>query len=75
MSNKKTNNCDEPYVGPYPITQVWNNGNFTIHQGAVQEHIKLYGLNPITNNNEISVRQGPSIKYVIATGTMPSRYL
>ena len=31
---KKVNNNKEPYVGPYPITQVWTNGNVTIRQGT-----------------------------------------
>ena len=36
LRNKKGNKYEEPYVGPYPITQVWTNGNVTIRQGAVQ---------------------------------------
>ena len=39
VRNKKANKYDETYLGPYPITQVWTNRNFTIRQGAVQEHI------------------------------------
>ena len=36
VCNKKENKYEEPCVGPYPITQVWNNGNVTIRRGAVQ---------------------------------------
>ena len=37
----KANDYEEPYVGPYPIAQVWTNGNVTIHQGTVQESINI----------------------------------
>ena len=30
VRNKKSNKYKEPYVGPYPITQVWTNKIFTI---------------------------------------------
>ena len=47
---KEENNYEDPYVGPYPITQVWTNGNvkihweaenITIHWGAIQECINI----------------------------------
>ena len=37
---KKANNYEEPYVGPYLITQLWTHGNITIRRGTVQEGIK-----------------------------------
>ena len=30
VGNKKSNKYEEPYVRPYPITQVWPSGNVTI---------------------------------------------
>ena len=36
VHNKKSNKYEELYIGPYPITQVWTNGNSTIRQVAVQ---------------------------------------
>ena len=30
LRKKKSNKYEEPYVGPYPITQVWTNGNVTL---------------------------------------------
>ena len=41
VRNKKSNNYKELYVGPYPIDQVWNNGNVTIHRGAEKERINI----------------------------------
>ena len=41
VRNKKGNKYEEPYVGPYLITQLWTDKNFTILQGAVQELIKI----------------------------------
>ena len=41
VSNKKANNYEDLYVGPYPINQVWTNGNVTIRRGAVQERINI----------------------------------
>ena len=41
VRNKKANKYEEPYVGPYPITQVWTNGNVTILWGTVQERINI----------------------------------
>ena len=41
VRNKKGNKYEEPYVGPYLITQLWIDKNFTIFQGAVQELIKI----------------------------------
>ena len=40
-NQKKANNYEEPYVGPYRITQVWTNGNVTIRRGDVQERINI----------------------------------
>ena len=34
------------YVGPYPINQVWKNGNVTIHRGDVQECINIIWIQP-----------------------------
>ena len=47
MRNEKSNKYEELYIGPYPITQVWKNGNVTLHWGDVKERIndiwiKLY---------------------------------
>ena len=39
---KKANNYEEPYVGTYPITQGWNNGNFTIPLGSRKRLHKHY---------------------------------
>ena len=35
VRDKTVNKCEEPYKGPYPITKVCTNGNFTIHRGTV----------------------------------------
>ena len=32
---KDENKYEEPYLGPYEITEVWTNGNFTIGWGTV----------------------------------------
>ena len=34
-------NYKDPYIDPYPITQVWTNGNITIRRGAMQERINI----------------------------------
>ena len=49
MHNKKANKYEEKYVGPYPITQVWENGNFTIHWGTVKERINITCIKPYHN--------------------------
>ena len=36
VRNKKGKKYEETYVGPYPITQVYTNGNISIRQNAVQ---------------------------------------
>ena len=46
VCDKKTNNYKDPYVCPYPITQVWTNINSTIRQGAVQELINIICIKP-----------------------------
>ena len=46
VRNKKTNKYEEPYVGPYPITQVWTNGKFSMRRGAVQERINIRWTKP-----------------------------
>ena len=46
VRNKNSNKYEEPYVGPYPITQVWTNGNVTIRRGAVQERINIRLIKP-----------------------------
>ena len=33
--------CEEPYVEPYPITQVWKIGNVITSRGAVQDRINI----------------------------------
>ena len=55
MRHKK-NTSEDLYVRPYTITYVYTNGNTTIIRGAVQQGIPLYGLKPITNNQEMQVR-------------------
>ena len=35
VRDKTVNKYEEPYKGPYPITKVCTNGNFTIHWGTV----------------------------------------
>ena len=46
VRNKKVHKYEEPYVGPYLITQVWTNVNVTIHRGAVQERINIIWIKP-----------------------------
>ena len=41
LRNKKSNEYEEPYVVPYPIAQVWTNGNLAIHRGAMQDRINI----------------------------------
>ena len=41
VHNKKANKYEEPYVGPYPITQERKNGNVTIHWGSIQDQINI----------------------------------
>ena len=43
---KEVNRYEEPYIGPYLITQVWKNGNVAIRRGNVQEHIKIIWIKP-----------------------------
>ena len=57
MRNRNANKYDETYVCPYLITQLWTNANVTIRQDAVQERITLDGLNHITNNYQMQLRQ------------------
>ena len=46
MRNKKSNKYEEPYMEPYPITQVWSNGNVAIIRGVVQERINIRWIKP-----------------------------
>ena len=46
VRTKKENKYEEPYVGPYPITQVWTNENVTILWGDVQERINIRWIQP-----------------------------
>ena len=46
VRNKKANKYEDPYVGPYPITQVYANVNITIRRGAVQERMNIIWNNP-----------------------------
>ena len=46
MCNKKTHKYEEPYVGSYTINNVWSNGNVTIRQGDVKDHIKTIWIKP-----------------------------
>ena len=46
VRNKNENNHEEPYIGPYPITRVWTNGNVTMRWGAVKEHIHTIWTKP-----------------------------
>ena len=57
MRNKKENEYEEPYVGPYPINQVCTDGNFTIRRGSVQERINIRWIKPFLKNHKIQVRQ------------------
>ena len=41
VHKKKPDRYEEPYADPYLITQLWNNGNVTIRQGAGQECINI----------------------------------
>ena len=41
MRNKNANKYEDPYIGSYPTTQVWTNGNVTIRWGSVQERTKI----------------------------------
>ena len=46
VRNKRVNKYEEPYVGPYPITQVSKNVNVTICLGALQERINMIWIKP-----------------------------
>ena len=46
VRNEKAKKYEEPYVGPYLITQVWTNVNVTIHRGAIQDCIKIRWIKP-----------------------------
>ena len=46
MRNKRANKYETPYLGPYPITKVWTNGNVTIRRGPVQERINIRWIKP-----------------------------
>ena len=46
VHKKKSNKYEKPYVDPYPITQVWTNGNVTIRHGIVQERINIRWIKP-----------------------------
>ena len=39
VRNEKAKKYEEPYVGPYLITQVWTNVNVIVRRVAVQERI------------------------------------
>ena len=41
VHNKKAHKCEEPYVGPYPKTQLWKNVNVTILHVTVQEQMNI----------------------------------
>ena len=41
VRNKKSNKYEDLYVGPYPITQVWTNGDIKIRRGTVQDRINI----------------------------------
>ena len=40
-AQKKPNKYEEPYKGPYPITNVWTNGTVSIRRSALQECINI----------------------------------
>ena len=46
VHNKITNKYEEPYVGSYPITQLWTNENVTKRQVTIQERIKITCIKP-----------------------------
>ena len=46
VRNKKANKYENPYVGPYPITKVWNNGNVTICRCTMKECINIIWIKP-----------------------------
>ena len=46
VRNKRANKYETPYIGPYPITKVWTNGNVTIRKGPVQERINIRWIKP-----------------------------
>ena len=46
VRKKKSNKYEEPYVRPYPITQIWTNGKVTIRRGTVKKHIKFRWIKP-----------------------------
>ena len=46
VRKKKANKYKEPYLGPYPITQVWTNGNITIIWGAIKGRINIRWFKP-----------------------------
>ena len=41
VCNKKANNYENPYVGTYPITQVWTNVNVTTCWGSTRDRINI----------------------------------
>ena len=45
VRKKISKKYEERYIGPYPITQVWTNGNVKIRRGAVQERINIRYIN------------------------------
>ena len=46
MHNKKSNKYEDLYTGPYTITHLWININFTIHQVAVHLLINIIWIKP-----------------------------
>ena len=46
VQNKNSKKYEEPYVGPYSMTEVWTNGNVTTCRGTVQYCIRIRCIKP-----------------------------
>ena len=46
VRNKKSNKYEQPYVGPYPITQIWKNVIVALRHGDVEDRINIRWIKP-----------------------------
>ena len=68
---KKLNKCEEPYVGPYPITQLWTNRNVIILRGAVQERINIKWIKLYCNKKKCKCASDLQLGRVVQQAGMP----
>ena len=47
--NKKANKYEQPYLGPYKIIKVFQNGTITLQKGAVSERVNIRWVKPYRN--------------------------